>query len=118
MSHFLYISGFIIGVAIFLYFLSFYNSGREKIKKITKKNNEKKQGKVTPPSSVEPKNIEFANLTAHPGSRLCPFCRTTLTKYETLYASHVETESGRKILIHGCRYCYKPDEGSDVEGSG
>jgi hypothetical protein len=44
---------------------------------------------------------------------MCPLCRTRLSKYEALYASRARFSDGDKILIHGCRYCYKPDEDPD-----
>lgn len=119
MSFILYAAGLLIGVALFLYFLSLYTSGKEKLsslggeKKGTENGGEeKKQG--TPRGGEEgmeeirPEYIRFRGLAdLPPGERICPLCRATLTRFEPLYASQVKTDSGQKILIHGCPKCYK-----------
>lgn len=104
MKALLFITGLLVGVSIFAYLLSLYNDGREKI-------SGKRGPSPGPRVSVDPKILAGQErLTRAPGSRMCPLCGSELTKYEALYASQVETGSGKKILIHGCRYCYKPDE--------
>jgi hypothetical protein len=105
MTALLYIVGLVIGAAAFFYLLSAFRSGKEKVMEMTGK---KPPAKTT----VEPGRI--SNLAKRaPGSRTCPLCGSELTKYEALYASVLEEGSGRKILIHGCRYCYKQDEDPD-----
>ncbi len=77
------------------------DDGKNTIQKITRKKNKLVKEDITPD------NIAYKNLTVPPGERMCPVCRATLTKYESLYASKTRTSSGEKILIHGCKYCFK-----------
>ena len=101
MSIFIYLLGLAIGVIAFLYILSAYDKGKKTIKGIT----------GTPENSVKPEEVKFNKFAARaPGTRMCPLCRSELSKYEALYASKEKNADGEKILIHGCRYCYKPDE--------
>ena len=105
MGIFLYAAGLIIGITIFLYILSTYESGKEKFKNYM----EKKQ--PPPEPKLRPEEIDIVQRTPYiTGKRVCPLCGTTLQMYEALYASQVKTETSNKILIYGCRYCYKPDE--------
>ncbi len=103
MSTFIFIIGLALGISGFLYILSLYDSGKRKIKKISGKITEK------PKQEISPESISFKDYHP-PGSRICPLCRSSLTKYEALYASKIETVKESKIFIHGCRYCYKSDE--------
>ncbi|MBN1532652.1 MAG: hypothetical protein JXA20_08325 [Spirochaetes bacterium] len=105
MTVLLYILGLLLGAAAFFYLLSAFRSGREKVAAMTGKRPAAK-------TTVEPGGISNLPRRA-PGSRTCPLCGSELTKYEALYASILENGTGRKILIHGCRYCYKPDEDPD-----
>jgi len=107
-SALLSIAGLIIGIALFFYILSLYNTGKEKLREFT--------GEKTEPKPVlEPKQIVNPLKTSRaPGSRICPLCGSTLTKYEALYASFILDGTGKRILIHGCRHCYKPDEDPDT----
>jgi hypothetical protein len=106
----LYIIGFIVGIILFLYALSFYESGKEKIKK-----------RLSPPTAgeerkqirVNPQSLSYEEIARLPRERICPLCRSVLTRYEALYASQVVSPKGKKILIYGCRYCYKPEEDPD-----
>ncbi|MCP4133327.1 MAG: hypothetical protein GY754_20330 [bacterium] len=105
MTILLYFAGLIIAITAFLYFLSLYEDGKEKIGKLIGSK---------PEPVVEPRNVVRPPLgSIPPGSRICPLCRSTLSKYEALYASQEESPTGVRILIHGCRYCYKPDENPD-----
>ena len=106
MTTFLYISGLLLGVAVFLYLLSIYDSGKNKYNRITGKVKKKNDNERN--SKIESKNITCSNLTnIPPGERMCPVCRKSLTKFEPLYASNIETDSGSRVLIYGCGYCYK-----------
>ena len=59
---------------------------------------------------VEPENVGFRNIRSiSPGERICPLCGSILTKYEGLYASKTIESSERKILIMGCKYCFKDE---------
>jgi hypothetical protein len=105
MNILIYIVGLVIGAAIFMYMLSTYESGKEKVKKF------RQQKSPNPEPSVKSDAITYRdNIKRAPGQRICPLCGSFLSKYEALYASHVETQWGSKIMIYGCRYCYKPDE--------
>ncbi len=121
MSTFLYISGLLIGIAAFIYFLSLLESGKKTINSIvngdTKNNtaagssgNEQDSGKLNSDT------IAFRNRPSlPPGTRVCPLCGSSLTKREGLYASRVYDKGNAKILIMGCRYCYKDEENSAVQ---
>jgi len=100
MSAFLYLAGFIIGAAIFLYLYSAYQSSKEKIRSF--------RAPASPPApTVNPDRIDYFRMPRPPGARICPLCGKELTHFEALYASEVEEDGKKKILIHGCRYCYK-----------
>ncbi len=103
MDYLLYLIGFIIGLAIFLYVLTAYETGKEKLtKKLAPEKTEKPDNINIPPS-----HIFFKNRGRPPGERICPLCASTLTQHEPLYASQIKTGTETKILIHGCRHCYK-----------
>jgi len=108
MSAFLYMAGLLIGITLFLYIYSTIQSGKEKIEEIK---NPKKTEPIT--DAVETPYPAFRN-NQPPGSRMCPICGNGLTKYEALYASHIDTTAGKKILIHGCKYCYKPGDEEEL----
>jgi hypothetical protein len=100
MSAILYLIGLIIGATVFIYLYSSYQSGKEKLQ-------EMRGQKKTPSPSVNPERVDYFNIPRAPGTRLCPLCGKELSKYEALYASETEEEGKKKILIHGCKYCYK-----------
>ncbi len=106
MSALLYIVGLLIGAAVFFYLYSTYQSGKDAVKKIVKKNDGE------PEPSVSPKNVSYRKhyLGRAPGDRMCPLCGTILTKYDALYAAKSDSPSGEKILIYGCRHCYKEEK--------
>lgn len=108
MNILIFIAGLVIGVSVFVYLLNTYERGKAKFKEI-------RQGKTPRQEpSVTPGNIAVTtNLRRAPGERMCPLCRSSLSKYEALYATQVDTKWGPKIMIYGCRYCYKPDEDPD-----
>lgn len=109
MSVFLYIAGLLIGLSLFLYILSGIQKGREKILPAAVQAVPKRNGTVTAG------DVTYRGLPPRaPGERLCPLCASKLTKYEALYASRIDTDSGARILIHGCRYCYKPEDKADI----
>jgi len=102
MSVLIFITGLAIGISVFLYMLSAISGGMNKIKKSgTVRNKITKQ-------NIAPENIGFrGRKTVPPGTRICPLCGSELTKYEGLYASKITEKSENKILIMGCRYCFK-----------
>ena len=110
MTVFIYIAGFLIGAAVFLYFLSVFQSGAEKLSSIKKRQEKPAAGTV--PEPVDTGGFRRPPGRA-PGVRMCPLCASELTRYEALYASKFKSGGEVKILIYGCRYCYKPDEDSD-----
>lgn len=104
MQYLFYLVGFIIALAVFLYALNAYESGKEKLRA-------RKGGPGV--KTVEPRDIFLRKPRSHPGERLCPLCGSALTKYEALYAAPVKNGDGTKILILGCRYCYKDDDADE-----
>lgn len=118
MSILLYAAGLIIGLTVFLWLLSAYESGKEKMRQMMQKPAPGPGPGARQEAATEMRNeeVEFAQPQRRPpGKRICPLCSTPLQKYEALYAGHVESPSGNKILIFGCRYCYRPDEDPDEE---
>ena len=54
-----------------------------------------------------------ANNTPLPKPRICPVCKSRLGQKDSLFAEmyHKAKEGHKtKVFIHGCRYCYKPNE--------
>jgi hypothetical protein len=102
-----YFVGFVIALALFLYVLNAYESGKQKLRGF-KSVTGKKGGVRT--ETVEPQDIFLKKPRSHPGERLCPLCGSALTNYEALYATPVKNGDGSKILILGCRYCYKEED--------
>ena len=102
MSSFIFIFGLLIGISVFIYIYSAVKEGRKKVSKLVSlKDKEVKE-------VVEPENIGFRGIRSlPPGERICPLCGSILTKYEGLYASKIIEKSEKKILIMGCKYCYK-----------
>ena len=103
----MYLVGGVIAVALFFYFISSYESVKERVKGGGRASG----GDGGPPIKIEPRNIFMKNMKRPPGTRLCPLCGSTLTQFEALYAEQVRDGKGQKILILGCRYCYKEGEG-------
>ncbi|MDR3237633.1 MAG: hypothetical protein LBT84_03935 [Spirochaetia bacterium] len=103
MSFFLYLTGLAGGAALFFYIVSLYNSERRKIKPL------KKDGAPAADGSRQITKQQPI-FTIPPGERMCPLCRSMLTKHEALYASRVAFNDANKLMILGCRYCYKDDE--------
>ncbi|PKL19126.1 MAG: hypothetical protein CVV49_02275 [Spirochaetae bacterium HGW-Spirochaetae-5] len=89
MSALIFIAGLAIGVSAFLYILSVISGGMNKFGK----------------SDAGQKKI--VKQTVPPGTRICPLCGSELTKYEGLYASKITEKSENKIIIMGCKYCFK-----------
>ena len=109
MTAILYLGGLIIGATFFLYMLSLYNSGKERFSRGGAPARKKKaQVEAECRQTLVPPNVASI-ASVPPGERMCPLCRTTLTKYEPLYASPIRGDAGKKIMIHGCRYCYKDE---------
>lgn len=108
MENLLYLAGLIIGIALFLYALSFYEDSKEKIKKRLSDG-----GKIKSDNqevSINPQTISYQDRQEYPRERFCPICRAVLTRFEALYAFQIEDEKEKKIMIYGCRYCYRPDK--------
>lgn len=104
MSTLFYFIGFLAGVAVFLYIYSLYHSGKDAI--MRKVNGSGTAEKI----SIEPGSIEYSSVQSYPREKRCPLCGAVLSQYEALYASRLEMNAGSKIMIYGCRFCYKPDE--------
>ena len=101
MNIFLYAGGFLIGVISFLYIGSFLRDTTEVI------NKKRSLAKQNPQRVRENKNRKqfCENLPINqinPGLRICPFCRSELSRDEPLYASRVIDidNDENKILIH------------------
>ncbi len=101
-----YILSFGTGIAVFLYLLSLYHTIKERRAKPDHTQSAKK------PIIEKQRIISHSTNEVHLKERTCPVCGSKLTRYEALYASKVVKDS-TKILIYGCRYCYKPDEDPD-----
>ncbi|HOV09167.1 MAG TPA: hypothetical protein PK482_08660 [Spirochaetota bacterium] len=107
MSLLIYFAGLLIGVSIFLYLYSTIADKAERLKRPQSKN--KTQSSQTIIQSND--TISFRKRPSlPPGTRICPLCGSSLTKYEGLYATKIKQNGTNKILIMGCRYCYKEDE--------
>lgn len=102
MNILIFIAGLAIGISAFFYILSAISGGMEKIKKNTKSKNKVTKQNINPEITAV-----RGRKTVPPGTRVCPLCWSELTKYEGLYASKVTDKNETKILIMGCRYCYK-----------
>ncbi len=103
----LYILSFGAGIAVFLYLLSLYHHIKERPKPDIKQPPKTTQDKI----QVRPQQVDEP---VHLKERTCPVCGSKLSKYEALYASKIVKDS-TKILIYGCRYCYKPQEDPDTK---
>lgn len=117
MDVFLTIAGFIIGVSVFLYAVSFIDSGR---KRVLPAAGPRRTGGMTTESRVsagtgKKNGVEKGGRIQYSASdvidgmplRTCPLCSKTLSRNEPLYATHTEVGNQKKVLIHGCPYCYK-----------
>ena len=102
MSAFIFIIGLAIGISAFLYILSAISTGMKKIQQP-----QSVRSKIVQ-QNIQPDTIGFrGRKTVPPGTRICPLCGSELTKYEGLYASKIVEKSENKILIMGCKYCFK-----------
>ncbi len=102
MSAFIFIAGLAIGVSAFLYFISALSGNFGKPVKNSGR------GKSDDKRVIEPEAVTFRGRgKIPPGARICPLCGSELTKYEGLYASKVTDKNEPKILIMGCKYCFK-----------
>jgi hypothetical protein len=102
MSALIFIAGLVIGITAFLYMFSVIAEGLKKTHGKSKTRNRITEQKI------EPDNIGFRNRRLiPPGKRVCPLCCCELTKYEGLYATKVIENGDKKILIMGCKYCFK-----------
>ena len=102
----LYVLSFAAGIALFLYLLSLYHH----IKDRPLQKQKKQTAKPASPQHDVPIHQTFEPAVLR--ERTCPVCGSKLSRYEALYASKIVKDS-TKILIYGCRYCYKPDEDPD-----
>lgn len=102
MSALIFIVGLAIGISAFFYILSAISGGMNIIGKSGSGQNK------TVKQNIEPDAIGFrGRKTIPPGTRICPLCGSELTKYEGLYASKITGKSESKIMIMGCKYCFK-----------
>jgi hypothetical protein len=103
LSAFFYFSGLLIGIAAFIYILSIYEKTKIKIPRPV-------QDRANEPENLkmETGNIAFNKRPSlPPGTRICPLCGSSLTKYEGLYASKTFRSDSASLIIMGCKYCYK-----------
>lgn len=125
MGTFLIFCGIAIAFSVFLYTINLLDSGKRKFSElkgetiISEKlntdstltsNSSNSSGIKTIVKRNEVVQNLPDNLKDFIPTRRCPLCTRTLTRDEPLYATNVETGSGRKILIHGCPYCYKEEK--------
>lgn len=102
MNALIFILGLAIGITAFLYILSAVSTGLNKLGKSGAEQNKALR------QNIEPETIGFrGRKNLPPGSRICPLCGSELTKFEGLYASKISEKTENKILIMGCKYCYK-----------
>ncbi len=107
MNIFIFILGLAIGISAFLYVLSAVSEGMKRIHNPSGEQNRKNHDKSVK-QNIEPDTIGFrGRFKVPPGSRICPLCGSELTKYEGLYATKIKDNSEYKILIMGCKYCFK-----------
>ena len=98
-----YFAGLILGICVFIYILSLLHTAKDKISGI-------KGTQPGPAEKIEPGTISFRKRPAlPPGTRICPMCGSPLTKYEGLYASRIDMTNSSKLVIMGCKYCYKEE---------
>jgi rubredoxin len=109
MDYLLYTIGLIVGIGIFIYLTIIIREGKDRIKRSPNVKPAQPDGDI----SVEPQSIAYKNMQAYPRERVCPLCGALLSKYESLYAHVMESGEGRKLMIYGCRFCYKQDEDPD-----
>ncbi|HPS56800.1 MAG TPA: hypothetical protein PK514_01735 [Spirochaetota bacterium] len=106
MEIFFYFAGLLLGICVFLYILSLLHTAKDKISGIT-------STQPGPAENIEPGTISFRKRPAlPPGTRICPMCGSPLTKYEGLYASKIDMTNSSKLMILGCKYCYRETEDS------
>lgn len=104
MEIFFYFAGLLLGICLFLYILSMLHTAKEKI------SGTGTGRQPSPAEQIEPGTISFRKRPAlPPGTRICPMCGSALTKYEGLYASRIDMTNSSKLMIMGCKYCYKDD---------
>ena len=113
MNVLVYLIGLLIGAAVFFYFLSLYHSGTDALAARRDAGKKTDKGMEMDAAALDP-----APQQVYPRERICPLCSAVLTRYEVLYASRVEMPEGAKILIHGCRYCYRPGEENEAKPAG
>lgn len=112
MSALVYLLGLLLGAAVFFYILSLYHSG---VDALAARKKEKRDGRI----ELDPMLAEIVSRQVYPRERICPLCKAILTGDDVLYATRVEQPMGPKILIHGCRFCYRQkreDVGETSEG--
>ena len=119
MDVFLTIAGLIVGISFFLYVVNVLDAGKRKLGTAALKSGGRSaqfagdQPMVDIPArpvqatqQTDMKNLpdEIKDRIPH---RSCPLCSHILTRDEPLYASHIDLLNEKKVLIHGCQYCYK-----------
>lgn len=100
MNALFYLLGLLLGAAVFFYLLSLYHTGVDKLSSRGKRQQRS-------PMEIDAEIMEIVSRQTYPRERICPLCKAILTHDDVLYASRVEQPSGPKILIHGCKYCYR-----------
>ena len=115
------IAGLAIGISVFLYFIQALDKGKRIVAPKTAAPG--LQRTETPmQTGSEAERISDAptyrnlpdDVKDRIPHRICPLCSHILTRDEPLYASHLDMGGDRRILIHGCPYCYKNEKKSDA----
>lgn len=89
--------GVLMALAFYLHFITKINEKEDKFKDADIEVDEK--NKI---------HTKEKNKDTGLKKRICPLCHSFLEKHESLYAEMYEGEIRPKVIIHGCKYCYKP----------
>lgn len=93
--------GILIALAFYLHFVTKMNEKADHNEKLDQadvelENEADNNGNKT---EEKPKGLK---------QRICPLCGSQLEKHQSLYAEMYEGTHRPKVIIHGCRFCYKP----------
>ncbi len=120
--------GLVIAVILFIYTIQMLDSGRRTIMKLRDPVSVPEPGSVHHRSSGDGGSRRSAYGTGavdkltdeekdHLPKRICPLCRSELTRDEPLYAGNTLADGRRTILIYGCRYCFRTEKSADNSNS-
>lgn len=130
MAYIMTLFGIIMAVILFIYTLHVLESGKKTYIKLrdtvvipdVSRNASGNTTENAPVSTVVRKNGAVQHLSDEQKDfipkRICPLCRTELTRDEPLYAGNTLANGNRTILIYGCQYCYRTGtEKTDSSGA-